>query len=200
MFVADLLRHGELLGGIKYRGHIEGKLSSKGLRQMDDVWKKICHDIDLIISSPLSRCADPAQRWAKQKNIPCIIDARIIEMHYGQWEGLSHDDIEAAFPGSLQQWREDPTGMRPPDGESPEELQVRVVGFWQDICRTYKGKRACIVGHSGSIRMLIAHIQQQSIAHTRNIDMPYACWSRAEHQHEQSKMLFIHKTSSCSHA
>jgi len=196
VFVADLLRHGDLIGGIKYRGHIEGTLSEEGRQQMDDVWENISDDIDLLITSPLSRCAIPAQQWAKEQGIPCVVDQRMIEMHYGQWEGLSHDEIEAAFPGSLQQWRKDPTGMRPPEGESPEELQARIIDFWQDTCRTYQGKHACIVGHSGSIRMLITHIQKQAIVHTRNIDMPYACWSRAEHQHGQSSMAFINQQGS----
>ncbi len=191
MFVADLLRHGALKGGIKYRGHIEEDLTDEGRTQMNLVWQKICHDIDLIITSPLSRCALPAQQWAKKQAIPCIIEPRIAEMHYGSWEGLSHDEIESSFPNMLTQWRKDPTGMRPPQGESPEELQVRITDFWQDACRRYRGKHVLIVGHSGSTRMLIAHIQKQAIAYTRHIAMPYACWSRAKYQAGKSDMVFI---------
>jgi len=191
MFVADLLRHGELKGGVKYRGHIEEDLTEAGLCQMNHVWQHICHDIDVIITSPLSRCALPAQQWAKEHAIPCIIDERIVEMNYGEWEGMSHDEIEAFFPGSLKQWRNDPTGMRPPKGESPEELQARIINFWDDACQTYQNKHALIVAHSGSTRMLIAHIQKQPISYTRNIAMPYACWSRAKHKDHQSNMVFI---------
>jgi len=191
MFVADFLRHGALKGGIKYRGHIEEDLTDEGLAQMNGVWENISSDIDLIISSPLSRCAIPAKQWAQQHAIPHIIEPRIAEMHYGQWEGLSHDEIENNFPGVLAQWRNDPTGMRPPQGESPEELQTRIADFWQDACQRYRGKHALIVGHSGSTRMLIAHIQNKPIAYTRHISMPYACWSRAKYHNGISKMLFI---------
>lgn len=193
MFVADFLRHGALEGGIKYRGRIEENLTDEGRAQMNRVWQKICHDIDLIITSPLSRCALAAQQWAENKAIPCIIEPRIAEMHYGAWEGLSHDEIESSFPNLLEKWRSNPTGMRPPQGESPEELQVRIADFWQDACKRYHGKHALIVGHSGSTRMLIAHIQNQPIAYTRQIAMPYACWSRAEHSSEKSKMIFINR-------
>jgi len=191
MFVADLLRHGALQGGIKYRGHIEEDLTPDGRAQMDHVWEKISSNIELIITSPLSRCAVPSHDWAEQKNIPCIIEPRIAEMHYGAWEGLSHNEIEIQFPGILKQWRHDPTGMRPPQGESPEELQARIADFWQDACKKYRGKHSLIVGHSGSTRMLIAHIQQQPIAYTRHITMPYACWSRVEHHAGKNTMLFI---------
>jgi len=191
MFVVDLLRHGALEGGVKYRGHVEEDLTPEGRSQMDQVWNHICHDIDVIITSPLSRCALPAQQWAEQQGIPYIIDPRIAEMHYGAWEGLSHDEIEAAFPGLLAQWRKDPTGMRPPQGESPEELQARIADFWQHACQRYRGKHALVIGHSGSTRMLIAHIQKQPIAYTRQIPMPYACWSRATYEHGQSHISFI---------
>jgi alpha-ribazole phosphatase/probable phosphoglycerate mutase len=191
MFVADLLRHGALKGGVKYRGSIEEDLTTEGRAQMDCIWENIRNHIDLIITSPLSRCALPAQDWAEEKGIPCIIEPRIAEMHYGAWEGLSHDEIEADFPNMLPQWRKDPTGMRPPQGESPEELQTRIADFWQDACQSYRGKHALIVAHSGSTRMLIAHILNQPIVYTRQIPMPYACWSRAEHQAGKNSMLFI---------
>ncbi|MDQ6967744.1 MAG: histidine phosphatase family protein [Mariprofundaceae bacterium] len=190
MFVADLLRHGALAGGVKYRGRIEADLTTEGQNQMNHVWERLRNNINVIISSPLSRCALPAQQWAEEKGIPCIIEPRIAEMHYGEWEGLTHEKIKERFPNMLAQWRNDPTGMRPPQGESPEELQSRIVDFWQDACQRYRGKHALIVAHSGSIRMLIAHIQNQSIAYTRQIAMPYACWSRAEDHAGKSNMIF----------
>lgn len=193
MFVADLLRHGALKGGVKYRGHIEEDLTPEGRQHMQQVWQTIRNAIDLIITSPLSRCASPAQEWSNEQGIPCIIEPRIAEMHYGAWEGLCHDEIEQQFPSMLAQWRKDPTGMRPPGGESPEELRARIADFWQDACQRYRGKHTLIVAHSGSLRMLIAHIEQQPIAYTRDISMPYACWSRAIHQAGESRMLFINQ-------
>jgi alpha-ribazole phosphatase/probable phosphoglycerate mutase len=184
MVVADLLRHGELEGGVKYRGHIEATLTVAGRKQMDDVWQNIANAVDVIISSPLSRCAIPAQAWAKQSGVDCIIDKRMIEMHYGDWEGLSHDEIEQRFPNMLEQWRKDPTGMCPPNGESSEALRLRVLDFWQDVTQKYQGKHVLIVGHSGSLRMLIACLRQKPIAYTRQLDMPYSCWYRAQNDAE----------------
>jgi len=182
VMVVDLLRHGELQGGVKYRGHVEGDLTDDGRVQMNAVWEKVSDDVDVIFTSPLSRCAIIADQWAQEKTIPCIVDERIIEMHYGAWEGLSHDEIEAAFPGQLTAWRKDPTGMRPPQGESPEELLERISVFWEMLTAAYQGQHVLVVGHSGSMRMLIAHIQKQAIAYTRDIPMPYACWHRVKHE------------------
>jgi len=182
VMVVDLLRHGELQGGIRYRGHVEGDLTDAGRIQMNAVWQKVNADVDVIFTSPLSRCAVVSHAWAQEKGIPCIVDERIIEMHYGAWEGMSHDEIETAFPNQLTAWRQDPTGMRPPQGESPEELLERIRDFWAMLTAAYQGQHVLVVGHSGSMRMLIAHIQNQPIAYTRDIPMPYACWHRVKHE------------------
>ena len=195
MLVVDLLRHGALQGGVKYRGQVEGHLTDEGRMQMDQVWRHIAADVDLILTSPLQRCAKPAQTWAAEKGIPCIVDARMAEMHYGAWEDKTHDEIEAMFPGMLAAWRENPEGMCPPGGESPEALRARIGDFWQEMTTRYQHQHLLVVGHSGSTRMLIAHIAQQPIAYTRQIAMPYACWSRASHHADESRMLFINGSS-----
>jgi len=189
--IVDLLRHGALQGGVKYRGRVEGNLTQEGRNQMEKVWQHIANDVDVIVASPLLRCAEPAQAWATEKGVGCIIDERMAEMHYGDWEDKTHDEIEAEFPSMLAQWRENPTGMRPPHGESPEELQARIADFWQDLCHQYEYKHVLVVGHSGSTRMLIAHIEKRPIAYTRQISMPYACWSRAQYAQGSSQILWI---------
>jgi len=194
MLTVDMLRHGALQGGVKYRGRVEGLLTQEGWAQMERVWQQVNDVVDLIITSPLLRCAEPAQAWAQQKAIPCLMDERIAEMHYGAWEDKSHEEIEIEWPGMLEKWRANPEGMRPPGGESPEELHARVVDFWRDITTRYAGKHLLVVAHSGSTRMLIAHIQGKPIAYTREIEMPYACWSRASGMAGKSRMLFVNQS------
>jgi len=194
MFVMDLLRHGALQGGVKYRGRVEEDLTKAGREQMDSVWSAVRDEVDMVVTSPLSRCAIAAQAWAESKGIACIVDERLAEMHYGAWEGLTHEEIECAFPGMLKQWRQDPSGMRPPGGESPEELRLRVQDFWSEVSRIYQGKHALCVGHSGSMRMLLACIQNQPIGYTREIEMPYACWNRVQcDEQSQSSVIFLNK-------
>ena len=61
----DLIRHGEPVGGRKYRGQIDDPLSDKGWAQMREAvgdhrpW-------DVIISSSLSRCLDFARELGQR--------------------------------------------------------------------------------------------------------------------------------------
>jgi len=183
MLTIDLLRHGALEGGIKYRGRTDDPLTIAGRSAMDHAWSQLAGDVDIIIASPLIRCASPAKAWAEQAGIDCIIEPRLAEMDYGAWEGKTIDAIQRQYPGMLQRWRKDPTGMRPPGGESPEALRARLSQWWEEARIQYDGSHILVVGHSGSLRMLIALIRGKSIAYTRTLDMPYACRKRITIQH-----------------
>jgi len=180
LITVDLLRHGELEGGIKYRGQTDDPLTAKGRDDMDAVWSQVKHEVDLIISSPLSRCREPAEAWAEARGIEYIIDDRIAEMFYGDWEGMTPEEIHKQWPGVLEQYRRDPESVAVPGGESIHAFRDRIADFWSALLSQYGGKHLLVVAHSGSLRMLIAHTLDEPIAFTRTIEMPYACWSRVE--------------------
>ncbi|WP_100278752.1 histidine phosphatase family protein [Mariprofundus aestuarium] len=190
MLTMDLLRHGALEGGIKYRGQVDDPLTSAGRMDMDRVWSMVAGDVDTIVTSPLSRCAEPASAWAKEVGIECIIEPRVAEIHYGKWEGKTIPEIQAEYPGLLERWRKNPEGMRPPGGESPEEHRARLNNWWQEVCESHQNRHLLLVTHSGSMRMLLAHTLSAPIASTRNLSMPYGCWSRISYQNSSSQLLF----------
>ncbi len=176
--IVDLLRHGELEGGIRYRGRTDDALTSAGRAAMDRVWQQLKSEVDEVITSPLSRCQIPASEWAESAGLSVQEEARVAEMFYGEWEGLTHEEIEARYPGQLQQWRHDPASMQISGAETVQALEARIAGFWSDLCKQYAEKHVLVVAHSGSMRMLLAHALAAPIATTRRLQMPYACWSR----------------------
>lgn len=191
MLTVDLLRHGELEGGIKYRGQTDDPLTAAGRASMDMVWEALQDDVDVIISSPLPRCAGPARQWAESAGIPLEIDARIAELRYGEWEGLTMEAIEEKYPGMLARWRANPQGIQIPGGESMDALQERVASFWEDVTNRHSEEHILIVAHSGSLRMLIAHVLNAPIISTRHMQMPYGCWSRICHKQETNCVEFL---------
>lgn len=186
----DLLRHGELEGGVKYRGTVDDPLTQAGRASMDAVWNQLRSDIDLVLSSPLSRCLEPATEWARSVEIECMVDPRVAEMNYGEWEGLTSEEIIALYPGMLEQWRANPEGLQVPGGESVYQLRDRITSFWSDVCEKYDGRHLLVVAHSGSLRMLIACLLNAPIISTRHMQMPYGCWSRIETAESVSRLVF----------
>ena len=190
MLTIDLLRHGALQGGIKYRGSMDDPLTPQGLEAMEQVWGKVAHDVTKIISSPLSRCALPAQAWAKRSGIECLLEPSIQELHYGDWEGKTAAEISQSTPELLKQWRANPSGMTPPNGESMQAFAQRTRTFLQALIDQYDDEHLLLVTHSGTARILIAHALQAPIVSTRHLHMPYACWSRLQVNDGHASLLF----------
>ncbi len=182
MLKLDMLRHGALEGGVRYRGRIDDPLTEAGRAQMERVWRRLRGEAALIVASPLSRCAIPAQAWAAEAGIPCEIEPRVQELAYGDWEGLKAEEIAARWPALFARWRENPAGLQPPGGESPERIRERLAGWWTEMReRWQRGEapdRVLLVAHSGTLRMLVALALAAGFETTRRIDMPYGCWSR----------------------
>jgi len=70
--LAHLLRHGETEGGARYWGRTDVPLSSRGWRQMRTAVTG--RSWDLIVSSPLRRCATFAEALAEEIAVPCTLE------------------------------------------------------------------------------------------------------------------------------
>lgn len=96
-------------------------------------------------SSPLQRCRGLAAALHGQP----LFDDRLQEMDFGAWEGRAWDEIPRA---EIDAWAADVGGYAPPGGESPQQLQQRVLAF----IATLQVAEAVLVTHAGVIRVLQA--------------------------------------------
>lgn len=159
----DVIRHGEPIGGRRYRGHgIDDPLSDTGWQQM---WAAVntAGPWDLIVSSPLSRCADFATALAERQHIEYSLVDALKEIGFGDWEGKTPDQINAEDPQALQRFSTDPVHNRPRGAESLEDFSSRVWNAYQDIARLHVGKHILIVAHAGVARAIIANVLRMSL-------------------------------------
>lgn len=103
----------------------------------------------MVWTSPLSRCLLPAQALAGLLAIPVHVDPRLIELDFGEWDGLDWDDVSRA---SLDLWAADPMGFAAPGGESGVMLVRRVEALCADILAD--ARDCVIVSHGGPLRLL----------------------------------------------
>ncbi len=189
----DLLRHGELEGGIRYRGCLDDPLTSRGWEQMQEVWEKLAASVARIYASPLSRCREPAQSWqAAHPSVILRIDERLREMDYGEWEGLNMEQIARRDADLLRRWREDPSGLCPPGGETYDSFCARVQSFCEQLWKVEE-EHVLIVCHSGSFRLLLQSLLAMPAACARRFDVPYACWSRIHRRESRCSLVFHHR-------
>jgi probable phosphoglycerate mutase len=161
----DVIRHGEPVGGRRYRGHgVDDPLSEKGWQQM---WEAVADrsDWQYIASSPLSRCLDFAQQLSKKLKIGYSVDDRFKEIGFGAWEGLSTDDILARDINALEHFYKDPVRNRPEGAEPLETFSKRVWEAYEDVSRKHVNEKVLIVGHAGVVRAISANILGMELGH-----------------------------------
>ncbi len=192
--VVDVLRHGALEGGVRYRGGTEARLTPEGRAAMDAVWAALRDSVELIVTSPLSRCHDPARDWATEADKPLMVMPDFRELAYGDWEGLTHQEIEARFPGWLARWRADPSTLSIPNAESWAAFSARVESAWRRLLDEAAGCHVLLVAHSGTLRALLAHVLGAPPATCRRLAVPYACWSRFQHADGRTVLICHNRT------
>ena len=170
----DVIRHGEPVGGRRYRGHgVNDPLTEKGWQQM---WGAVadCSDWQHIASSPLSRCLDFAQQLSKKLKIGYSVDDRLKEIGFGTWEGLTPDEIIANDIDALKQFYKDPIKNRPEGAEPLASFSSRVWDAYEDISRKHVNEKVLIVGHAGVIRAITANILGMDLNHVySNLKIEY---------------------------
>ena len=170
----DVIRHGEPVGGRRYRGHgVNDPLTEKGWQQM---WGAVadCSDWQHIASSPLSRCLDFAQQLSKKLKIGYSVDDRFKEIGFGTWEGLTPDEIIANDIDALKQFYKDPIRNRPEGAEPLESFSSRVLDAYEDISRKHVNEKVLVVGHAGVVRAITANILGMDLNHVySNLKIEY---------------------------
>jgi len=103
------------------------------------------------VSSPLLRAVETAQILTGQ---PAGTDARLVEMDWSEWEGMSLPDLRAQLGNLMVAWEAKGLDFRAPGGESPRDVQDRLLPFLAE--RASAGTETVAVCHKGVIRALYA--------------------------------------------
>jgi len=157
MPTVDLIRHGEPVGGRRYRGALDDPLSLKGWRQMEEALTSV-GPWQRIYTSPLRRCRDFALDWGHRRGIPVTEDQRLQEMGFGSWEGKTPAELRDSDPAVLGNFYRDPLRHWPQGAEDPGVFRERVIAVWQELVEMACGVPVLVVTHAGVIRALLGHI------------------------------------------
>ncbi|MCV6627651.1 MAG: histidine phosphatase family protein [Cellvibrionaceae bacterium] len=183
----SLLRHGHCHGGNIFRGQTDSPLSDMGWQQLQTASASL-EPVDQIICSPLRRCAEFAQQFARQNKIPsCNEDKRLMEIDFGRWEGQAVAAVQQREPERLQAFWDNPLTAPPPAGETMAELQQRVRQSWQQILQQGREQHSLIISHGGVIRCILAEVLGMSLAPASRLSVPHACLSRIDIYHQPGK-------------
>jgi broad specificity phosphatase PhoE len=108
------------------------------------------------IASPLVRARETMEGMRAELGLPPAayqIEPRLAEMSFGDWEGLTLAEVAMRDPEALAARERDKWAFVPPNGESYQQLAVRV-SAWYDALR----RDSVVAAHGGTARALMVHL------------------------------------------
>lgn len=142
-----LVRHGqsEWNADGRWQGQADPPLTELGREQARRAARAV-GAVDGVYASPLERAAVTAAIISDELGVgPLVTLGGLKERHAGEWQGLTRDEIEAAFPGYLAE------GRRPPGWEDDDEVEARVLGSLDAIAVQHPYGTVLAVAHAGVV-------------------------------------------------
>jgi len=166
-----LVRHGETEWNVKevFRGRIDIELNETGLKQAQLLAKYLSDiEIDAIYSSPLKRALTTAEIVASYHKLKVEIAPGLIDFDYGEWQGLSHQEVKAKYRRLYAQWISRPDRVKMPVGESLDEVRERAMSVVDRVIANYEGS-VLLVSHRVVNKVLVCALLGLDNSHFWNI-------------------------------
>lgn len=158
-----LLRHGESVGKSSLRliGSGDPELSAEGRAQIQAAGARLRGEVvDLVVASPLRRAWQSA--WLVAGGVPVLLEPSFRETHFGRWEGLTQQEIEAADPVGFRDWTAGADGFEFPGGEPRANFRMRVHTGLRRLLAT-PARSALLVTHKGVVRRIVEELASEQL-------------------------------------
>lgn len=152
-----LIRHGETDWNLARRmqGHIDIALNERGRAQARALAKSLASErFAAIYASDLARARETASLSAEALGLAVTAEPQLRERHYGEFQGRTYAESEAAFPEAYQRFiSRDVEADFPGGGESLNRFFARVGSALEAIADRHAGERVLVVTHGGVLDM-----------------------------------------------
>ena len=156
-----LIRHGQTDYNKQHRmqGALPVPLNEEGRAQARSLAVHLADcGIGAIYASPMPRAMQTAQILAERLGQTPRQDARLGEIAFGCFEGLTKTEAAAQYPEANRRWQTRFLAYRVPGGESRLDVQRRMRAAWDDILRADAAPTVAVVGHSAAIVIFLGSL------------------------------------------
>jgi probable phosphoglycerate mutase len=172
------IRHGETDWNVESRlqGNRDIPLNGNGRAQarccgeiLADLLARESGDSPNFVASPLERARETMEIARATLGLDPAgyrIDARLIEVGFGRWEGFTVDEMRGRDPDAVAAREADKWRFVPPGGESYETMSLRVFDWYRGLSRD-----TVAVAHGGTLRGLIVRLGIMSIEEAPVLDI-----------------------------
>lgn len=156
-----LLRHGQTHynATMRMQGQLDTELSELGQTQAQAAAEVMLRRKPYrLISSDLQRAQRTAEIIGELTALEVQLDARLRETNLGQWQGMTHQEVDQRWPDARMNWRAKPR-WAPPGGETRLDVAGRtrqVVDELVEDDANWAAHPVVLVAHGGAIAALTA--------------------------------------------
>ncbi len=161
-----LIRHGESEDNVAGRlsGWTDSDLTSVGVDQARRMARLVA-DIyrpAALYASPLTRAVKTARAIAELTGLPINLREDLREIHFGDAEGLTIDEVVSRFPTEWQRAQdEDDVEFGFPGGEPRIQFHQRVRNAFSDLIESHPGETIAVVSHGGVLSTFLADVAEK---------------------------------------
>jgi len=154
-----LVRHGQTEWNRveRFRGRADVPLNQVGLAQADATGQRVASEWQpaAVYAGPLSRTVQTAEAIGFCCSLPVQIEPRLIDIDYGEWQGLTPGEVRERWTEALSAWYDTPHVARIPSGEMLDELSVRAMCAVNDLTTRHLDQTIVLVSHTVVNRIVL---------------------------------------------
>ena len=193
-----VVRHGQTAWNVGeiFRGRADVPLDETGRREAELAGETLREEvIHAVYSSPLTRSQETARHIAKFHNLSVESLEAIIDISYGDWEGLGNDQVREKYPGLHRLWHEQPHKVRFPRGENLDEVRVRTMTAVERLLVKHAGQTVVLVAHRAPNKVICCALIGLDNSHFWRIQQDTACTNLFTHKNGEWIVTFLNDTS-----
>ena len=154
-----LVRHGQTEWNRveRFRGRADVPLNDNGLQQAEATGRHVASQWQpaAIYSSPLSRAVKTAEAIGRQVGRTVEIHPGLVDIDYGDWQGLTPDEVRSHWPEMVDVWYNTPHLASIPEGETLGDLRVRAMRTVGDLASRHAEQTIVLVSHTVVNRIIL---------------------------------------------
>lgn len=160
------IRHGQTEANVKgiLTGRLETNLTQKGIADAIELGKNLDITFDYYYCSPLKRTQQTLK--AIKGDVSFIVDERLTEVYSGDWQGKLKSELPqenfCLYKKGL---------LTPPNGESLEDVDKRILSFLNDIFSKYNNEKILVVTHNAFMRNLKRFFVKKEVLEPKNLEI-----------------------------
>ena len=193
-----VVRHGQTAWNVGeiFRGRADIPLDETGKQEAHLAGEALKNEtLHAVYSSPLSRSIETGENIAKFHNLPVTPFDAIIDISYGEWEGLENQVVKEKYPELHALWQREPHKVKFPGGESLDEVRLRTMKGLEDLLVKHQDENFVLVAHRVPNKVICCALLGLDNSHFWRIQQDTASTNLFIFRNDQWIISFLNDTS-----